>query len=129
MPNLPESMVVVRGSRCTVAYARDASGRLNAADFLESEQVPEKDKARLLRQFELVANGHTTNREQFKKEQGNIYGFKSYQARVAAFFGKNGFLFLTHGFMKKKDKWPPTEIERAERIRTEHTAWLTPEKN
>lgn len=28
--------------------------------------------------------------------------------------------YLTHGFKKKRDKWPDSELAKAERIRSEH---------
>jgi hypothetical protein len=120
MDGVSDEDLVCRGCRCTVAYARDASGRAHAQEFLESADIPAKDKARLRNLFERMAEtGHITNREHFKKERNKIWGFKSYQARVPAFQDERTW-YLTHGFIKKRDDWPPTQLDRADRIREEH---------
>lgn len=83
-PRLPE--IVVAGQAATVAYAVTANGKIPARDFLESDQIPPKDLAVLSRLFELMAQeGRIGNREKFKKVQGDIWEFKSYQIRIGAF--------------------------------------------
>jgi phage-related protein len=103
-----------------VAWARDAAGRRHAKDLLESGAVSDKDRARLRIAFSVMAqHGRISNPEQFKKEKGEIWTFKSYQVRLAA-FRVGRVWYLTHGFTKKGRKWPRTELERADRIRKEH---------
>ena len=46
--------------------------------------------------------------------------FGSDISRVLYFFIVNGRAVLTHGFIKKTQKTPPDEIERAKRYRSEH---------
>jgi mRNA-degrading endonuclease RelE of RelBE toxin-antitoxin system len=61
----------------------------------------------------------------FKKLVGNIWEFRTryngLQYRLLAFWDKTGdtdtFVIATHGFVKKVDKIPVTEIEKAENIR------------
>jgi len=120
---LPEEMVVYRGRAAQIAYARDAAGRLPAREFLENE-TSEKDQAALYRVIERLAeSGKVSNREKFKKLDGEIWEIKSFQLRIGAFRLRSVW-YLTHGFQKKRDKWPKAQIERAERIRQEHLAWL-----
>lgn len=124
MPDLPDEQIVRKGPASTIAYAVDANGEMPAKQFFENEQGKEapskQEKAGLFQVFQvMVTQGRVTNPEQFKKERGEIFGFKKYQARVAAFRVGTTW-FLTHGFKKKRDKWPDTEIDRAERIRSEH---------
>lgn len=113
-----------RGPARTIAYAIDANGRMPARDFLESahgKDAPSKQELAALRHaFKVMANqGVIRNHEQFRKERGDIFGFKNYQARIAAFQVGTTW-YLTHGFKKKRDKWPETELVRAERIRSEY---------
>jgi len=116
----PDEDVVLRGSMLKVAWAREASGRRLAKEFLESGAAPEKDRARLRRWFQVMADqGVIRNEEAFKHEKGPIFGFKAFQIRIGAFRDGDSW-FLTHGFTKKKDKWPPAELARAERIMLEH---------
>jgi len=120
MDGVSEEDVVYRGAQRTVAYARDARGRALAKEYLEGEGIAARDAARLARLFERLGDGgKISNKEQFKKEHGEIWGFKSYQARLGAFpVGRTWY--LTHGFEKKKNKWSAAELQRAERIRKEH---------
>jgi phage-related protein len=47
-------------------------------------------------------------------------------SRVLYFFMVGHRIILTHGFIKKTDKTPPSEIERAKKYRSEH---LSQEEN
>ncbi len=70
----------------------------------------------------------TNDPKLFKKLQGEIWEFRTkyngLQIRLLAFWDKsNGqetLVLATHGFIKKVDKVPKKEIERAERIRTKY---------
>lgn len=117
----PEDVIVV-GALRTIAYARDASGRAHAREFFE-EECPPRDRTRLDRWFEKIAgHGERVAKDgSFKHEAGSIYAFKSDQVRIAAFRVGNTW-YLTNGFLKKRAKWPTTQLERAERIRLEFMA-------
>lgn len=64
----------------------------------------------------------------FKKLQEEIWEFRtrylSKQIRLLAFWDKTNnkqtFVIATHGFIKKVDKVPAKEIERAENIRNKY---------
>jgi hypothetical protein len=56
-----------------------------------------------------------------KKERDSIWAFKSCQIRIGCFQDGNEWV-LTHGFVKKCNNWPKSELERADRIRAEHLA-------
>jgi len=124
MPSLPDDQVAVSGPARTVAYAKDSQGRMPAKEFLEetsgSDALSGVEKGGMYHLFRLMAaTGKIANKEQFRKERGEIFGFKKYQARIAA-FQVGSVWYLTHGFKKKKDKWPDAELARADRIRSEH---------
>jgi phage-related protein len=67
----------------------------------------------------------TNDPKLFKKLHGEIWEFRTkyagLQIRLLAFWdksdGKETLVFATHGFVKKVDKVPKSEIERATRIR------------
>lgn len=124
MPGIPDEQIVLKGPASTIAYAVDANGTMPAKEFLESargkDAPTEQELAGLRQAFKVMTQqGRITNDEQFKKERGEIFGFKKYQARMAAFQVGNVW-YLTHGFKKKRDKWPESELDRANRIRDEH---------
>jgi phage-related protein len=68
----------------------------------------------------------TNDPKLFKKLQNDIWEFRTIYAglkiRLLAFWDKTGdketLVFATHGFIKKVDKVPKNEIERAVKIRT-----------
>jgi phage-related protein len=70
----------------------------------------------------------TNDPKLFKKLQKDIWEFRTrfggQQIRLLAFWdkteGKETLVFATHGFMKKTDKVPANEIERAIRIRVKY---------
>lgn len=119
-----DEQILEEGPAKTVAYAIDSNGAMPAKEFLETtkgKHAPSKNELGGLHHlFKVIAaQGKITNDEQFKKERGEIFGFKKYQARVAAFQIEDVW-YLTHGFKKKKDKWLNSELAKAERIRSEH---------
>lgn len=127
------SVDLYKGERFIIQFAVDARGACPARDFLEALRLePQRiqEHAGLLRIIERFACfGTISNPEHFKMLQGvrpALMEFKRGQIRILAFFGAGdsspgkGRVVLTHGFIKKSDKTPPTEIERAERIRREH---------
>jgi hypothetical protein len=119
MANETTNEVAAQGPHFTVRFAKDAAGRMHAATFLAVE-APVKDVRKLRYWFQMMANdGWVKNTEGFSHERGQIFAFKSFQCRIPCFREGNVW-FLTHGFIKKKDRWPEVEFERAERIRTEH---------
>ncbi|MCB9745676.1 MAG: type II toxin-antitoxin system RelE/ParE family toxin [Alphaproteobacteria bacterium] len=121
--------VAVAGRRFTVVFAEDARGIRPAEEFLASlagDPRGVRDLATIYRLLELFAeNGRVNNRQQFKKLEGTsptLVEFKKHQVRVLGFFDGEGLLCLTHGFIKKQDRIPKSELERAYRIRGEHLA-------
>ena len=122
MDEIPDHLVVLRGSSRTIAYAQDATGKCLARDFLESKSCPKKDKSALYHAFkQLASEGRVGNEERFKKERDQIWCFKSYQIRIGA-FQQGSVWFLTHGFVKKRNRVSKQELDRADRIRSEHLA-------
>ena len=70
----------------------------------------------------------TNDPKLFKKLQNDIWEFRTkyagLQIRLLAFWdksnGKETLVLATHGFIKKVDKVPKNEIERAVRIRAQY---------
>jgi len=118
MAGRSETRLVERGAWGAVEYVVLRNGDCPAEEFINSLELP--DKAKLARLFRWMAmTGRIRNEEKFKKEQGDIFGFKSFQIRVGCFQVGQRWL-LTHGFRKKKNHWPDSELKRAESIRDEY---------
>lgn len=105
------------GRELTIVLAITRNKRCPAGEFLEG--LNRKDlaevEALLMR---LADRGQIRNTEQFRKEAGEIWALKAGQVRIACFRVRE-YLVLTHGFMKKQQKWPDEQLERAKRIRSE----------
>jgi len=89
-------------------------------DFLgqiRSEKPSEFDKLYRLIQFH--CDGDIRNEEKLKPVKEGLFELKSYQIRVFFFyhFKMRNVAVCTHGIVKKKDKLPPAEIEKALRLK------------
>ena len=113
-------LLVATGDWGQVRYAVRQNGTCPARDFID--QLSDSDRAKLAALFDrMAAVGQIRNREKFKKVEGAIFEFKSFQIRIGCF--QHGRVwFLTHGFQKKAARWRREELERAETIRSEHLA-------
>lgn len=92
-----------------------------AAGFIdELSDAEQKKDVSLLKEF--GDRGEIRNTEKFKLEQKPIYAFKSYQVRIPCFYlpdSPKRTVVLTIGLIKKSDKLPPRELERAMQIHNE----------
>ena len=96
-------------------------GSCPAEDFLGSLQ--ERDYKRLLSLLERTAqSGLPRNSQKFKKLEGAIFEFKSYQDRLLCFFLPGQVVVATHGVKKKRERASRTEIDRAKRLRGDFLA-------
>lgn len=115
MNRLNNNEVICEGTACKNCYAIDGSGARPARDFATS--LKESEKAKLIALFSRMSNhGRIQNEEKFKHEAGKIFAFKSDPIRITCFQVEKDW-YLTHGFIKKRQKCPPTELGRAENIR------------
>lgn len=90
--------------------------------FLES--LPEKVRDKIA--YNISKSRYFMDKELFKKLNDEIWEFRTqYQSntyRLLAFWDKNtgNLVIATHGFMKKTQKTPEKEIDRAEALRKEY---------
>ena len=99
--------------------------------FLEEakEFIAELDPRTIKKIFYNIDLAEQTNDPKlFKKLQNDIWEFRTkfagIQIRLLAFWDKSNnketLVIATHGFIKKVDKVPANEIERAERLRVNY---------
>jgi len=105
----------------TVVFYRTANGKCPIQDFLDSLSAKAARKAtwvlRLLEDLDTVPSAY------FKKLMGTeeiwecriVFGSNAY--RIFCFFAGNSVVVLTHGFVKKSQKTPKGEIEKAQTYR------------
>jgi len=100
-----------------IACARDRSGVYPAEEFFD--QLPIGDKAKIDQLFRILGDlGKHSNEQKFGDLGDGLYEFKSFQIRMPFAYaeGERGLILITHGFRKKREKSPPSEIARARRI-------------
>jgi phage-related protein len=89
-------------------------------------EINPKAVRKILTNVQAVAKG-LQDKELFKKLEGtHIWEFRTLYAGIAyrllAFWdtSENALIITTHGFIKKTDKTPQKEIDKAERKRTDY---------
>jgi phage-related protein len=96
----------------------------NAKEFLDS--LGKKPREKVL--FNIWKSREVNDPELFKKLVNEIWEFRAKytgkEFRLLAFWDKeeptNTLVVATHGFMKKQQKTPKNEIERAEQLRKDY---------
>jgi phage-related protein len=95
-----------------------------AKDFLDD--LDEKTRKKVM--YNIWKSRDVNDPELFKKLDGNIWEFRTKfltnQIRLLAFWDKTQkqetLVVATHGFIKKTQKTPKSEIEKAEKIRKQY---------
>lgn len=101
-----------------VEFYETEAGEEVVAEFLQS--LPPKDMAKVLRDIDLLADYAPNLHEPYTKHiEGPLWElrskFSSNIYRIFYFIRKENKLVLLHGFKKKTQKTPPSEIELAKR--------------
>jgi len=114
-----ERRLAYSGRMFRIAFARDRSGVSPAEEFFDG--LPQVEKAQLLKLFQILGDsnhGEPRNPKKFGDLGDGLYEFKSFQIRMPFTYakGERGLVLVTHGFRKKTDKAPPSEIAKAKRI-------------
>ena len=110
------TLLAYAGVRLRVLYAVLPDGSCPAKEFYDSLEPTEQ--ARLMALFQLIGEeARISNQEHFKRVEGTDYfEFKKHQIRILCRFQPNGRLLLVYGFRKKRDRIPPSELDKADRI-------------
>ena len=106
-----------------VIFYDKADGTEPAKDFILS--LDKKMRAKMLRTISLLADNGPDPREPCSKPLGDgIFELRakvgSDISRVLYFFIVGRRVILTNGFIKKTQKTPPAELERAKRYRADY---------
>lgn len=107
----------------SVEYYETEDGARPAEEFILSQD--KKMQAKLFASLELLELRGPELREPYSKSLGNgIFELRAKQgtdiSRVLYFFVIGRTVILTNGFVKKSQKTPVREIERAKRYRADH---------
>lgn len=115
---MTDASILYSGKRYDIS-AVTVHGRCFASEFIN--QLEQGEQAKIISLLEYTGNyGPPKNREKFKKLEGAIWEFKSYQVRLLCFFDTGAVIIVTHGFRKKQTRTPKGEIERADQLRKQY---------
>ena len=108
-----------------VILYKQQDGTIPVNDFLQG--LDAKMRAKMARAIDrLKINGYELREPYSKSISDGIFELRAQAAtnisRVLYFFVVNGKAVLTHGFVKKTEKTPQAEIERAKRYREDYYA-------
>ncbi len=106
-----------------VEFYETANGKQPARDFLLS--LDKKMRAKMLSMIAILAENGTELREPYSKYiSDGIFELRakvsSNIARVLYFFWSGRLIILANGFIKKTQKIPSEELERAKRYRADY---------
>lgn len=106
-----------------VVFYEKEDGSSPVEEFLQGLDAPME--AKMLRTIELLENNGHNLREPYSKAIGDgIFELRAKVSsditRVLFFFAKGRQIVLTNGFVKKTDKTPKSEIDRAQKFRAEY---------
>ena len=108
-------IVAKEGRAFKIEYARRLDGSSPAHEFVSS--LSTSDQAKILALFNYLAEvGRIANDQKFKKVQDELWEFKSFQIRMLCRFSADSTVVVSHGFIKKSPKTPPSEILHARNI-------------
>ncbi len=105
-----------------VEFLEKVDGDSPVLDFING--LTDKQKAKVLHDIELLEEFGSTLREPYSKElKDGIFELRTKCGKTAIrnlyFFYHNQIIVLTNGFIKKTNKTPPREIEKAKKYREE----------
>ena len=114
-----EPIILYKGQRLVVEYAIRSNDNSESKGFIDS--LDTLSKAKIIRIIKRYADfGGIRNSEQFRKVEGNIWEFKSFQLRILMYNCVPGCIALTHGYIKKGKRIPRKQIDRAYKIMHEY---------
>lgn len=106
-----------------IVFYETEKGKKPAREFLES--LEPKMKAKTFSNLDILQDAGFSLREPYSKHlDDGIFELRSKVgsniSRVLYFFYVGNKIILTHGFVKKTRKTPPSEIEKAKKYRTDY---------
>lgn len=105
-----------------VEFYRTENGQTPVEEFIDGLDVKMQDK--VIRTIGLLREHGSRLGEPFSSRlTKGIYELRTQQSnnitRILYFFVRDRKVILTHGFIKKTQKTPPEEIERAEKYKSD----------
>lgn len=109
---MKKEFIAYEGDEFTIEWYFDAKGKSPARDYYEKLSKSQKQKLEFL--FRMLGDsGKIRSKEKFRSEDDQIYAFKPMPDRFLCFFYQGGKVIVTNAFVKKQDKMPAREKNKA----------------
>lgn len=119
MIGIKTEYVVYEGQEFVIEWYHDAKGKSQAAEYFE--ELDDDQKIQLLKLVKLIGDmGEIQNKQKFRNEGDKIFAFKPKPERFLCFFTEGSKVIITNAFVKKQDKLPQTEKDRALRYKADY---------
>ncbi|MEQ8470019.1 MAG: type II toxin-antitoxin system RelE/ParE family toxin [Marinoscillum sp.] len=118
MDELPE-YIAYQGDVYQIEFYFDEKGKSQARDYLSDLKPGVVKKFAHLLQM-IGDAGQIRNKEKFRNEGDKIYAFKPQPHRFLCFFFDGNKIILTNAFMKKQQKLPKSEKNKALKNKTDY---------
>lgn len=121
MQSMNEKFIAYQGTFYTIEWYFDHRGRSEAREFFEQQAKANQEK--LFTLFKRMGDlGKIRDETKFRNEGDGVYAFKPQPDRYLSFFFKGRKIIITNAFVKKQDKLPRREKERALRAEYDYQA-------
>lgn len=111
--------VAYQGKNYTIEWFYSKNGKSQALEYYRT--LPPADRRKVLKLFQLMGEmGQIRNKTMFRNEGDKIFAFKPQPHRFLSFFFEGQKIIVTNGFIKKQQKLPKTEKDRALRMMEEY---------
>lgn len=114
------------GKAVRIRFARTERGALPAKEFLDAalsgKRRDRSARSLVAKMQRLADHGPTNNEHHYKHLEGELYEFKAGQLRLLCAWEGGELVLLLNGFKKKQQGTRRQELERAQRILSEHRA-------
>lgn len=118
MNELPD-YIAYKGDVYQIEFYFDAKGKSQSRDYMLKLTPTEVKKFAHLLQM-MGDHGEIRNKEKFRNEGDKIYTFKPQPHRFLCFFFDGNKVIITNAFMKKQQKLPKPEKEKALRCKEDY---------
>lgn len=107
-----KEFVLYEGESFTIEWYYSAAGKSQALDYFND--LDQKQQIKLLKLAKHMGDvGEIKNKEKFRNEGDKIFAFKPQPNRFLCFFTDGSKIVITNAFVKKQDKLPQGEKDRA----------------
>lgn len=107
-----KNFLAYKGKCFDIEWYFDENGKSQGLEFYLDQPVEEKRK--ILNLFRLIGDmGKILDIQKFRSEEDKIYAFKPKPDRYLCFFSENKKIIVTNAFVKKSQKLPKKEKDKA----------------